>query len=435
MKFNRKVLPNGLRVLTIPMPSFESATVLVMVKAGSRYETKSNNGISHFLEHMAFKGTKNRPRAVDISVLIDGIGGEVNAFTGKESTGYYIKSANNHIDLSMDVLSDMLHSSLFDEKEIEKEKGVILEEINFHDDNTSHRIGDIYERLLYGDTAMGWHIDGKKEIIKAIKRQNFLDYMSKLYSANQIIVAVAGGIDIGKAQAMVEKYFGKMRCFDTLSYKKVVENQTKPEVLIKHKKTEQVNIAVGVRTVPNDHPDKYALSVLAAILGGGMSSRLFTEVREKRGLAYYIRTSSDHYQDCGTLVSMSGVDPKRLDEAISVILQEYHKISNPSAGSGQVSNKELKKAKEFLKGHLILDLEDSRSVAGFYGQQELLEKKTDNPDVVLSKIDRVNVEDVQKAAKKYMIERNLNLAIIGDFDPSTSSGLASRQRFGNLLKL
>ena len=369
MKFNRKVLPNGLRILTIPMPSFESATVMVMVGAGSRYETKLNNGISHFLEHMAFKGTKNRPSAMDISVLIDGIGGEMNAFTGKESTGYYIKSASAHINLSMDVLSDMLHNSLFDEKEIEKEKGVILEEINFHDDNTSHRIGDVYERLLYGDTAMGWNIDGEKQVIKAIKRQNFLDYMSQLYSANQITVVVAGGIDIEKTQAMVEKYFGKMRCFDTKPYKKVVEKQTKPKVLIKHKKTEQVNIAIGVRTVPNDHPDKYALSVLSSILGGGMSSRLFTEVREKRGLAYYIRTSSDHYQDCGSLVSMSGIDPKRLDEAITVILSEYNKISNTPP-----SIKELKKAKEFLKGHLILDLEDSRSVAGFYGQQELLEK-------------------------------------------------------------
>jgi len=424
MKFNRKVLQNGLRVLTIPMPSFESATVMVMVGAGSRYETKLNNGISHFLEHMAFKGTKNRPSAMDISVLIDGIGGEMNAFTGKESTGYYIKSASNHIDLSMDVLSDMLHNSLFDEKEIEKEKGVILEEINFHDDNTSHRIGDVYERLLYGDTAMGWNIDGEKKVIKAIKRQDFLDYMSQLYSANQVTVAVAGGIDVEKTLALAEKYFGKMRCFDTGNYRKVVENQTKPEVLIKRKKTEQVNIAIGVRTVSNDHPDKYALSVLSSILGGGMSSRLFTEVREKRGLAYYIRTSSDHYQDCGSLVSMSGVDPKRLDEAITVILEQYHGISNFQF---PISNKELEKAKEFLKGHLVLDLEDSRSVAGFYAQQELLEERTDNPDVVLSKIDRIKVEDVQKAAKKYFVEKGLNLAVIGDF----SSG----QEFEKLLHL
>ena len=422
MQFNRTVFSNGLRVLTIPMPSFESATVMVMVGAGSRYENRKNNGISHFLEHMAFKGTKKRPSAMDISVLIDGIGGEMNAFTGKESTGYYIKSASNHIDLSMDVLSDMLHNSLFDEKEIEKEKGVILEEINFHDDNTSHRIGDVYERLLYGDTAMGWNIDGEKKAIKAVKRQNFLSYMSQLYSANQIIVVVAGGIDVEKTLALVEKYFGKMRCFDTGNYKKVVENQTKPEVLIKRKKTEQVNIAIGVRTVSNDHPDKYALSVLSSILGGGMSSRLFTEVREKRGLAYYIRTSSDHYLDCGSLVSMSGVDPKRLDEAITVILSEYNKIANTPP-----SIKELKKAKEFLKGHLVLDLEDSRSVAGFYASQELLEERTDNPDVVLSKIDRINAEDVQKAAKKYFVEKGLNLAIIGNF----SSG----QEFEKLLRL
>lgn len=420
MKFNRKVLANGLRLLTIPMYSFESATVLVMVKAGSRYENKKNNGISHFLEHMAFKGTKNRPSAMDISVLIDGIGGEMNAFTGKESTGYYIKSASDHINLSMDVLSDMLQDSLFDAKEIEKEKGVILEEINFHDDNTSHRIGDVYERLLYGDTAMGWNIDGEKKVIKAIERQDFLSYVSELYSANQITVVVAGGIDIEKTEDLAEKYFGKMRSFDTLNYKKVVEKQTKPKVFVKHKKTEQVNIAIGVRTVSNTHPDKYVLSVLSSILGGGMSSRLFTEVREKRGLAYYVRTSSDHYQDCGTLVSMSGVDPKRVEEAITVILKEYQKVSKVSKG-------ELAKAKEFLKGHFILDLEDSRSVAGFYAQQELLEKQIDNPDAVLSKIDKVNVEDIQRVAEKYMIEKNLNLAIIGQ--------IRDGQRFENLLHL
>lgn len=422
MQFHRIVLPNSLRVLTIPMPSFESATVLVMVKAGSRYETKLNNGISHFLEHMAFKGTKKRPSAMDIAALIDGIGGEMNAFTGKESTGYYIKSEANKVDLSMSVLSDMLANSLFDEEEIQKEKGVILEEINYHDDNTSHRIGDVYERLLYDDTPMGRNIDGEKDVIKNIKRQNFLSYMAELYSSDQITVVVAGGIDSEKTQEKVEKYFGKMRRFDTILYKRVVENQRKPQVLIKHKKTEQVNIAIGVRTVPNDHPDKYSLSVLSSILGGGMSSRLFSEVREKRGLAYYVRTSSDHYQDCGSLVSMSGVDPKRVEEAIKVILSEYNKISDTAP-----SIKELKKAKEFLKGHLVLDLEDSRSVAGFYASQELLEKDIDNPDTVLAKIDKITAEDVKKVAKKYMVEKNLNMAIIGDFK--------DRQMFENLLHL
>src|SRR3989344_488299 len=186
MTFNKKILPNGVRVITVPMPSFESATVLVMVAAGSRYETKQNSGISHFLEHMAFKGTEKRPTAMDISSLIDGIGGEFNAFTGKETTGYYIKSSKNNINVSLDVLSDMLMHSKLDQVEIDKEKGVIIEEINLYEDMPMRKIGDIYEQLMYGDTPMGWDIAGEKEIIKKIMREDFVKYMDSLYSASNI---------------------------------------------------------------------------------------------------------------------------------------------------------------------------------------------------------------------------------------------------------
>lgn len=424
MKFNRTVFSNGLRVLTIPMPSFESATVMVMVGAGSRYETRFNNGISHFLEHMAFKGTKKRPTAMAISSLIDGIGGEFNAFTGKETTGYYIKSAADKIEISLDVLSDMLMHSKFDSAEIEKEKGVILEEINLYEDTPVRKIGDIYERLLYGDTPMGWDIAGEKDVIKKVQRSDFLSYISKLYSAGNITVVIAGGIDVPKIEELINKYFGKMSKFDTLRYKKVVKKQEKPELLIKQKKTEQVHVALGVRTVPLEHADRYPLEVLAAILGGGMSSRLFHEVREKRGLAYYVRSSADHYQDCGSLVSLAGVDPKRVKEAIVVILDQYHRISNFQF---PISNKELKKAKEYLKGHLVLELEDSRSVAGFYATQELLEKKIDNPDGAIKKIDSVTAEQIENAARKYFVNKGLNLAVIGNFP--------SGQEFEKLLKL
>ena len=432
MNFQRKVLANGLRILTIPMPSFESATVLVMVGAGSRYETKLNNGISHFLEHMAFKGTKKRPSAMQISSLIDGIGGEFNAFTGKETTGFYIKSSANHIDLSLDVLSDMLQNSLLDEKEIDKERGVILEEINLYEDTPSRKIGDIYERLLYKDTPMGWDIAGEKDVIRKIQRKDFSSYMKSLYSADNITVVIAGGIDSSKAEALVNKYFGKMSKFGTLRYNKVLENQTKPEVFIKEKKTEQVHIAIGFRTVPLEHKDHYALAVLSSILGGGMSSRLFHEVREKRGLAYYVRSSSDHYTDCGSLVSVAGVDPKRVSEAIKVIVEEYGKVKSPFglAQGGQkskVKSEELTKAKEFMKGHLVLELEDSRSVAGFYASQELLEKRIDSPDEVIAKVNRVTLDEVEEAARKYFVEKGLNLAVIGNFP--------SGQEFEKLLKL
>lgn len=423
MNFQRKVLPNGLRILTIPMPSFESATVMVMVGAGSRYETRLNNGISHFLEHMAFKGTKKRPSALDISSLIDGMGGEFNASTGKEVTAYYIKSEASKIETSMDVLSDMLQNSKLDSAEIDKEKGVILEEINLYEDTPSRNIGDVYERLVYGDTPLGWDTAGEKEIIRKITREDFVSYMKSLYSPHNMTVVVAGGIGRKEAEELAEEYLGSMKRFDTLKYNKFELNQKKPEVLVKAKKTEQIHIAVGFRTVKLEHPDKYPLEVLAAILGGGMSSRLFHEVREKRGLGYYVSTSSDAYQDAGSIASVAGINPKRVKEAITVILKEYQKVSNVS----KVSKGELKKAKEYLKGHLVLGLENSRYVAYYYGLQELLEKKIDNPSEAIKKIDAVTIEKIENVAKKYFVEKGLNLAVIGNF----SSG----QDFEKLLKL
>lgn len=316
----------------------------------------------------------------------------------------------------MDVLSDMLLNSKLDPKEIEKEKGVILEELNLYEDTPSRKIGDLYERLLYGDTPMGWDTGGEKDVIRKIQREDFAKYMGSLYSADNITVVVAGGIASDTAEKLIGKYFNAMQRFDTLRYKKVGENQKKPEVFVKQKKTEQVHIALGFRTVPLEHPDRYALDVLAAILGGGMSSRLFHEVREKRGLAYYVRTNSDQYQDVGSLVSFSGVDPKRAEEAVTVILSEHVKIANQKS---KIKNTELKKAKEYIKGHLVLELEDSRSVAGFYAQQELLEKKIKSPDDFIEKIDKVTTEEVYLAAKRYFVNEGLNLAVIGNF-PSTS---------------
>ncbi len=416
MEFTKKTLKNGLRVITIPMPSFESSTVMVGVGAGSRYETKLNNGISHFLEHMAFKGTKKRPTAMHISSLIDGIGGEFNAFTSKESTVYFVKSAAAHAELCMDVLADMLQNSKLKREEIEKERGVILEEINLYEDTPARKIGDIYESLLYGDTPMGWDIAGEKEVIKKITREDFQSYMGSLYSPSNMVVVVAGGVDSEKTGEMVEKYFGKMKRFDTVKYKKTNDEQKNPQVLVRQKQTEQVHIALGFRTVPLLHPDHYALSVLASILGGGMSSRLFHEVREKRGLAYYVRTSSEHYQDVGNLVSTAGLDPKRITDGIKVIVAEYGKIKN----SNPPSEKELKKAKEYIKGHLVLELEDSRAVSGFYAAQELLERKIETPEEVIEKIDKITIKDISKVAKKYLIQKNLNLAVIGNFTDGQS---------------
>jgi len=424
MTFNRKVLANGLRVLSIPMASLESGTVLVMAGAGSRYENRKNSGISHFLEHMAFKGTEKRPTAMDISSLIDGMGGEFNAFTGKETTGYYIKSAKDKVEASMDLLSDMLMNSKFDPEEIEKEKGVIIEEINLYEDMPARKIGDIYEQLLYGDTPMGWDIAGSKDVIRSITKADFMSYLSDLYSASNLTVVVAGGVDSEKAFGLAEKYFKPMKQFKTKSFESLHEQQGKPAVLIKQKQTEQIHIALGIRTVSITSPKRYPLSVLSAILGGGMSSRLFHEVREKRGLAYYVRSSSDEYADVGTLVSTAGIDPKRVIEAVEVMVAEYSKVSQGKMG---LTDEELKKAKEFLKGHLVLDLEDSRSVSGFYAHQELLEEKIENPSDVIAQIDKVTLDDVESVGKEFFKEETLNFALIGNF--------ADGEKLESLLKL
>jgi len=328
------------------------------------------------------------------------------------------------VETSLDVLSDMLLHSKFDPTEIEKEKGVIIEEINLYEDMPARKIGDIYEQLLYGDTSMGWDIAGDKDIIRSIQRTDFLSYLGELYSASNLTVVIAGGIDTDPTVELVEKYFGGMKQFTTKTFEPLQEQQDKPAVLVKQKQTEQIHIALGVRTVSINSPKRYPLSVLSAILGGGMSSRLFHEVREKRGLAYYVRSSSDEYADVGTLVSTAGIDPKRVLEAVEVMVGEYSKVSR---GDMVLTDEELTKAKEFLKGHLVLDLEDSRSVSGFYAHQELLEEKIENPNDVLVQIDKVTKEDVEAVGKEFFKEETLNLALIGNF--------ADGQKLESLLKL
>ena len=424
MQFKRRILPNGVRVLVIPMPSFESATVLVMSGAGSRYETSKNSGISHFLEHMAFKGTEKRPDAMSISSLVDGIGGEFNAFTGRETTGFYVKAAASQAELCLDLLSDMLQHSKFDPIEINKEKGVIMEEINLYEDMPHRKIGDIYEELLYGDTPMGWDIAGSKDVIRSITREDFVEYMKSLYSADNITLVIAGGVDPEAMFALAQKYLGNMPKFSTIKAIKVEDGQNSPAFKLVTKTTEQVHFAMGFRTVPLDDMDQNALEVLSAVLGGGMSSRLFLEIREKRGLAYYVRSSHDQYVDCGTFVSTAGVDPKRADEAIKVMIEQYKYVTSEK---GKVTEEELKKAKEFIKGHLVLELEDSRSVSGFYAHQELLDKKVENPDESIAEIEAVTLEQVNFVAKKYFTKNTLNLAVIGNF--------TDRQPFEKLLEL
>lgn len=412
MNYKRYILKNGLRVILVPIKEMQSATTMLMVGAGSRYETRDNNGISHFLEHMAFKGTKKRPTSMEISSLIDGIGAEFNAFTSKEVTSYYVKSSHEYISLCLDVISDMLSNLLLDQKELDKERGVINEELNLYEDTPTRKIVDVYERLLYGDTPMGWDVGGEKEVINKINRDDFISYMKSLYSAHNMTLVIAGRMDEEKVRADIEKYLAPLARFETITPPQATDTQGKNEVFLKQKDTEQAHFALGVRTVglPNE-ADRYPLSILSSILGGGMSSRLFHEVREKRGLAYYVRTSSESYLDCGYLSSFAGIDVKRIDDAIKVTVEEYKKVTK----TGEITQDELTKAKEFTKGHFILDLEDTRSLAAYYATSELLENKLETPEEVVSKIDEITLDDINMVAQKYLLDKPLSLAIIGNY--------------------
>lgn len=408
--FEKITLDNGLRVIFAPLKSVMSTTAIVLCGAGSRYEKKETNGISHFLEHMFFKGTKKRPTAQEISHELDAIGADYNAFTGKEETAYHIKSASKHLPLVLDMLSDMVWNSTFVEAEIEKERGVIIEEINMYEDTPMRRVAEVYENLLWGDQPLGWDIGGRKEVIRKITKKDFRDYIDERYSPSNLVVSLAGNFDRNKAISVIEKTFGKFKGKDVPGFLPVSESQRRPAMVMTYKKTDQAHLVVGVRGFKTGHPDRYAAAVLGTILGGGMSSRLFVNVREKRGLAYYVRADHESYLDTGTLAAAAGVDLKRITEAIKVILAEFGEITKK-----KVEDKELTKAKEYIKGKIILSWEDSRAVAISYGTDELLEGKVRMLPEYLKRIDEVTAADVLRVAKYLFNNHSLNLAVIGPF--------------------
>ena len=419
--YSLHTLSNNLKVVTIPMET-ASATVLVLMGAGSRYEKKAEGGLSHFIEHMMFKGTKNRPTAREIAQEIDGIGGEFNAYTAKDHTGYWIKAASEHIPFLIEMLSDMTLNSLLDDKEIDREKGVIIEEMNMYEDTPMRKVSEVYEQLLYGDTPLGRDIIGTKETVSSFSRENFQAYMERLYRPNNAVIIIAGGMGKIPVVDHIQKHFGSWSDKKTPTFEKQTEKQKAPNLKIISKKTEQTHICIGVRAFGLSDPRRYSLSLLSVILGGGMSSRLFHEVRERRGLAYYVHSSADKYQEVGNFVTQAGIDSAKVEEAVKVIVDEYFKITNYEL---RIKDKELEKAKAFLKGHLVLGLEDSHGVAGFFGDSLLLEGKVRSVDEVISRVEAVTVEDVVNVAKDIFKKENLNIAAIGPFKEGIEEKIGS----------
>lgn len=414
-------LPNGLRVITTPLEGTKSVTVLCLVGAGSRYETKEINGISHFLEHLFFKGAERYKNSAEVASAIDSVGGDFNAFTGKEYAGYYVKLASHQKEVAFDMIGDMMLNATLLQEEIDKERGVILEEYNMYQDTPMYQVGWDFERLMFGDQPMGWDQIGTRESIKAINRDQMKEHKEKLYTPDNTVISVAGHVTEEEVLELVKKYFPfatETRQRDAAPYEKLPLDS---KVILQTKKTEQAHLIVGVESLSALDEDLYTEKILAVILGGNMSSRMFLNVREAKGLSYYIRTSTDDYTDTGTFSTSAGVDLKRVDLAIEAILEEYKHIMEE-----KVSEAELTKAKEYMKGKIILRLEDSEEYAHLMGKQTLLYPETHSIDEILKKIDAVTADDILRLAKKILPEENLRLALIGPYD--------DKSRFEKLLK-
>lgn len=408
MKPTITTLPNGLRLLLIPMKEQRTATALVLVEAGSKYETKDKNGISHFLEHMCFKGTTARPTQQVIAEELDRYGAEFNAFTGHEYTGYYTKTAAEFLPNTIDLLSDIYTNSLFNEEDIAQEKGAIEGEIDMYEDIPMRKVGDLFMSLVYGDQPAGWDIAGTKDLVRSFTREDFLVYRKQHYVPSATLVVVSGRFDSKKTLALLTKKFGDISSGKKKGKLKVKESQEKPGIAVRYKESDQTHLIVGVRTFPLGHRMEYPLALLAGILGVGMSSRLFQKVRTEMGLGYYVRASHETYTDHGILTASAGVVNDRAEEAVAAIVREFARMRDEL-----VSESELSKAKEMFAGRLLLGLESSDEIAEFYGGQNILHRELKSPEEVIAKIRTVTATEIRTAARRVFTDDRLNCALIG----------------------
>jgi len=406
-EIHRSVAPNGLRLLALPMKGTGTVTLMVFIGTGSRNEGNQEAGISHFLEHLFFKGSKKRPSTLLISEALDQIGGEFNAFTSKEMTAFYAKAAAQHEGLITDVIGDMLLHPLFDPKEIDRERGVVIEEMNMYEDTPLESIGENFENLLYGEHSLGRKIVGTKEIISTVSRRSIVGYMKKQYVAPNVVVCVAGNIDPEMSLKSLGKQFKGFTKVEPVAAQEFANEWNSEPVTVRVKKTDQAHVIVGGRGVSYSDKDRCAVDLLSTILGGSMSSRLFIEVRERRGLAYSVHTTAEHFTDTGYVGTQIGVDPNNVKKAVSVILKEYAKIRDKA-----VDENELSKAKENIKGHMLLRMESSNAVAQFVGGQEILTGRILNIADIFAGYDGVTANDIQRVARKYLSPKLLRIAAI-----------------------
>jgi len=409
MKYRIHTLKNGLRVILVSMPENRTATVMVMTGTGSRYEDKHENGLAHFLEHMFFKGTKKRPSARHISEELDAVGAVYNAFTSKERTAYYAKVSARYLDTALDVISDIFLNSLLPSREITKERGAIVQEIDMYEDMPMRTVDNVFDALIFGkEHPLGRTILGPKENIRSFKQKDFAAYLKRNYTPLNTVVCIAGTFSEKKILAKIAKDFGGLKHGNPPDFVTFTPLQEAPRVAIKEKKTDQTQFMLGVPAYPYLHKDEYALSVLSTILGGGMSSRLFMEVREKRGLAYSVHSTVDKYPDTGYFVVQAGVEHAKLEKAVTTILAEFKKIKRT-----KISKEELTKAKSYLRGNLTLSLETSDEIAQHAASSMINLSRVRPLSEVLQGINMVTAGDVQRVARDIFKTEHLNLGLIG----------------------
>ncbi len=408
-KYKKVILSNKAPIITINTPGAKTATALLIFKTGSRYENRANNGISHFLEHLFFKGTAKYPNTLALASELDSLGCEFNAFTSKEYTGYWIKAAENKLGQALEILGDMILNSKMAAEEIQREKGVIIEELNMYQENPMMHIDDVLETCLYGDTPSGWETVGTKENIQNFTRQDFISYLEAQYGANSACLIMAGGIkdkDIKKATVILKE----LKNNKWRKHVKFTAHQVAPQIKTLFKDIDQANLSLAVRTFPLNHPEEFNVKILSIILGGAMSSRLFINLRERNGLAYYVKTDAEFYSDSGYLTTQAGVPTEKTKKAVEIILAEYARLKTEL-----ISKEELNRAKDLLQGRLLLQMESTDNLANWYARQAILRDKIMTPAEFMKKIKAITPLDLQKTAKKIFIDKGLNFAAIGKF--------------------
>jgi len=424
--YNKVVLDNGLRVITSTMPHSRSVCLVILVGVGSCYETKEEAGISHFAEHLLFKGTGRRPTAKEISEDIEGVGGIINGGTDKEITVYWCKVASPHFSIALDVLSDLLLNSRFDNKDIEQERHVIMEEINMNLDIPQQRVNMLIDELLWPEQPLGREVVGYKETVSSITREQLLNYVARRYMPNNTVLSVAGNIQHEEAMAQIKPLFDKLAARELTTDYITDDKQTEARLRIEPKDIEQAHLCLAVHGFSHSHPQRFTIDLLSTVLGGGMSSRLFTEIRENRGLAYDIHSYTEHFLSSGSFTIYAGVDPDKIEIAVAAILEQLSQIKQG------ITAHELTRAKELSKGRSYLRFEDSQNVALWYGGQEVLTRQILDIDDVISIVDAITIDDLKEVAHEILTDGALNLAITG---PANQGNLTREEPLRRLLKL